>query len=109
MKWWKNWCRRLPKLPDTPMWNFVRRALVLVFGVLVLLIGIAMIVLPGPAIVVIPLGLAILATEFLWARRLLLSARMRARKLRLHRFPYSLDRARSEVAGDAPKQIQRAR
>ena len=30
-----------------------------------------MIVTPGPAIVVIPAGLALLATEFLWARRLL--------------------------------------
>ena len=30
-----------------------------------------MIVLPGPAVVVIPAGLAILATEFLWARRAL--------------------------------------
>jgi hypothetical protein len=37
----------------------------------VLAIGIAMIVLPGPAIVVIPLGLGILATEFVWARSLL--------------------------------------
>jgi tellurite resistance protein TerC len=35
----------------------------------VVLIGVAMIVLPGPAIVVIPAGLAILATEFAWARR----------------------------------------
>ena len=34
-----------------------------------------MVVLPGPAIVVIPLGLAILATEFVWARRLLQKAR----------------------------------
>lgn len=34
-------------------------------------IGIAMIVLPGPAIVVIPIGLSILATEFVWARNLL--------------------------------------
>ena len=33
------------------------------------LLGIAMIALPGPAVVVIPAGLAILATEFLWARR----------------------------------------
>jgi len=33
--------------------------------------GIAMIVLPGPAFVFIPAGLAILATEFLWARKLL--------------------------------------
>jgi uncharacterized protein (TIGR02611 family) len=38
-------------------------------GGLVLAVGIAMIVLPGPAFVVIPAGLAILATEFHWARR----------------------------------------
>jgi hypothetical protein len=30
-----------------------------------------MIVLPGPAVVVIPIGLGILATEFIWAKRLL--------------------------------------
>ena len=47
------------------------RLIVLVAGVTILLAGIAMIVLPGPAIVVIPVGLAVLATEFLWARRLL--------------------------------------
>jgi len=48
-----------------------RRLIVAVVGLTVLLIGLAMIVLPGPAVVVIPLGLAILATEFVWARRLL--------------------------------------
>ena len=42
-----------------------------IFGFTVLIIGIAMIVLPGPAFIVIPLGLAILASEFLWARKLL--------------------------------------
>lgn len=36
-----------------------------------LLIGIAMMLLPGPATIMIPVGLAILATEFMWARRLL--------------------------------------
>lgn len=40
-------------------------------GLLVLLAGIAMLVLPGPAILVIPLGLSILALEFAWAERLL--------------------------------------
>ncbi len=49
----------------------VRRLIVAVVGFTVLLIGIAMLVLPGPAFVVIPLGLGILATEFVWARRLL--------------------------------------
>ncbi len=49
----------------------VKRILIAIIGFTVLFIGVAMIVLPGPAIVVIPLGLAILATEFVWARRLL--------------------------------------
>lgn len=48
-----------------------KRVIVSVIGFTVLVIGIAMIVLPGPAIVVIPIGLAILATEFVWAKRLL--------------------------------------
>lgn len=48
-----------------------RRIVVLVTGSTVLLVGILMIVMPGPAILVIPAGLAILATEFIWARRML--------------------------------------
>lgn len=48
-----------------------KRLIIAVIGFTVLLIGLAMIVLPGPAIVVIPIGLAILATEYVWARRLL--------------------------------------
>jgi tellurite resistance protein TerC len=51
--------------------RFARKVAVAVIGSTVLAFGIALIVLPGPAFVVIPLGLAILATEFLWARRLL--------------------------------------
>ena len=49
----------------------VKRSIVAVIGFSVLAIGIAMIVLPGPAILVIPLGLSILATEFVWAKRFL--------------------------------------
>jgi len=48
-----------------------RRLVVLVVGSSVVAVGVLMIVLPGPAFVVIPAGLAILATEFVWARRLL--------------------------------------
>jgi uncharacterized protein (TIGR02611 family) len=48
-----------------------KRVIVIVVGFTVLLLGIVMIVLPGPAFIVIPLGLGILATEFVWARRLL--------------------------------------
>lgn len=40
-------------------------------GLSILVVGAAMLLLPGPAIIVIPAGLAVLATEFAWARRLL--------------------------------------
>ena len=46
-----------------------RKAVVLILGSSVLLVGVAMILLPGPAFLVIPLGLSILAIEFAWARR----------------------------------------
>lgn len=39
-------------------------------GTTVSLVGISMIVLPGPALILIPAGLAILATEFAWAKNL---------------------------------------
>ena len=48
-----------------------RRTIIFVVGATVVLIGVIMIVTPGPALVVIPLGLGILAIEFAWARRLL--------------------------------------
>jgi len=53
----------------------VKRIVVIVVGGTVLAIGAALIVLPGPAFIVIPLGLAILAIEFAWARRWLHKAR----------------------------------
>ena len=46
----------------------LRKLIVAIIGGTVLAIGIALIVLPGPAFIVIPIGLAILATEFAWAR-----------------------------------------
>lgn len=48
-----------------------KRLVRIVVGFTLLIIGIFMIVLPGPATVVIPLGLVILAGEFVWARKLL--------------------------------------
>ena len=46
-----------------------------VIGGIVLLVGILLLVLPGPAFLVIPAGLAILATEFIWAQNLLSKAK----------------------------------
>ena len=49
-------------------WRQARRLVVLVVGLTVLAFGIALLVLPGPAFVVIPIGLGILSLEFVWAR-----------------------------------------
>lgn len=48
-----------------------KRLVVLVVGGTILLVGVVMLVIPGPGLIVIPLGLGILAIEFAWARRLL--------------------------------------
>jgi len=58
----------------------LKRLIVAVVGTTILVAGIAMIVLPGPAIVVIPLALGLLATEFVWARRLLHLVRERIQR-----------------------------
>jgi tellurite resistance protein TerC len=47
----------------------IKKIIVAVIGFTILIIGVFMIVLPGPAFIVIPLGLAILATEFVWAKK----------------------------------------
>ena len=64
-----------------PKLRIAKRIVVAVIGGTVTLIGIALIVLPGPAFVVIPIGLSILATQFLWARRFLRKAREMATRL----------------------------
>jgi tellurite resistance protein TerC len=62
-------------------YRWARRIVISVVGGTVLLLGFAMVVLPGPAIVVIPAGLAILGLEFAWARRWLRKVRARTSDL----------------------------
>lgn len=59
----------------------VKRIIIGVAGFAVLTVGLAMIVLPGPAFIVIPVGLGILATEYVWARRLLKTIKHKIRNL----------------------------
>jgi uncharacterized protein (TIGR02611 family) len=59
-----------------------KRLIVTVIGFTILAAGIAMIVLPGPAIIVIPVGLAVLATEFIWARKLLVTVKERIERMK---------------------------
>ena len=52
-------------------YKVVRRVAISVIGITLLIIGTVMIVAPGPALIVIPVGLAILGVEYAWARNLL--------------------------------------
>ena len=79
-RWLQKWITRFG-LDARPA---LRRFLIGTIGFSVILIGLAMIVLPGPAFIVVPLGFAILASEFAWARRVwrrgrILVARVRSK------------------------------
>ena len=56
----------------------LRRLAIAVFGGAILLVGLVLIPLPGPGLLIVPLGLGILALEFPWAARWLQTARSRA-------------------------------
>jgi uncharacterized protein (TIGR02611 family) len=72
--------------------GWVYRGAYVVAGFVILGAGLAMVVLPGPAFVVIPIGLAVLSLEFVWAERLLERALIRA------------DGARRRAADATPRQ-----
>jgi tellurite resistance protein TerC len=71
-------------------YKVARRIAVAVVGSTLLAVGVALIVLPGPALIVIPVGLAILSIEFAWARLWLRRVR---RKLSSHGAESRADRA----------------
>ena len=60
------------------IWHSSKRIVVFVIGVALLAGGLAMLVLPGPGLLVIIAGLAVLATEFVWAEVALDKAKTRA-------------------------------
>jgi tellurite resistance protein TerC len=59
-------------------YKLARRIVIAMIGTTVVLIGVAMLVLPGPAVIVIPLGLGILSIEFAWARHWLRAIKRKA-------------------------------
>ena len=54
--------------PIKETYKLAKRIAITVVGVSILLVGIVMIIAPGPALILIPVGLAILGLEFAWAR-----------------------------------------
>lgn len=75
-KWFQSLRQKLREVPR------LRKTFIGIAGGTVIVFGIALVVLPGPASIVIPLGIAILATEFAWARRVLKRGRMIVQKVR---------------------------
>src|SRR5438094_8967816 len=73
-----RWVKGLFRTSNLDNVKIVKRVIVSVVGTTVLLIGVAFLILPGPAFIVIPVGLAILATEYAWARRWLKKVRRMA-------------------------------
>ena len=63
------------------MRSFLKRSAVTIAGGAVVAVGIALMVLPGPGLLVVVAGLAILATEYAWARSLLDATRSRAEQV----------------------------
>jgi len=61
--------------------HHTKRFVKIAVGFVLLLAGSVMLVVPGPGLVTIALGLALLATEFLWARQLL--ARLKGKGIQI--------------------------
>jgi uncharacterized protein (TIGR02611 family) len=78
----RRWHEHPAFVPVRAVGRFIQRSgkriAVTVAGFAVLLAGIALLVLPGPGWLLIFIGLAILATEYVWAERLLKTAKRKA-------------------------------
>jgi uncharacterized protein (TIGR02611 family) len=72
---------------------------VTVAGPLVVLAGVAMLVLPGPGLVVIAAGVALLALEYPWARHALTVAGGKASRMREAVLPKTASRGRRAIGG----------
>jgi uncharacterized membrane protein YbaN (DUF454 family) len=65
----------------------VRKTIVLVIGFTLILLGAALVVLPGPfTMPLIILGLVVLAVEFTWAESLLIKAKVQVKKVDPRKF-----------------------
>lgn len=62
--------------------KYWRKTWVSVLGGVLVLAGAIMLVIPGPGLLVIAAGLALLATEFEWARRLMEKAKSRLKRIK---------------------------
>lgn len=79
-------------------YRMARRIAVAVVGSTVLIAGVIMLVAPGPAILVIPVGLAILGIEFAWARYWLKHVRAKISGANAQNFATRAERHRDQLS-----------
>ncbi len=100
----RRWHEHPAWAPFKVVWRFLRtsgkRIAITIAGFTVLIAGVAMLVLPGPGLLVIIAGLAILATEYVWAQRLLAKAKEKAEQAKNAVLGKKKDGAGAEPGGD---------
>lgn len=89
-----SWLRQVLDFVGLKHSPIARKIVVGVIGGTIVLVGIALVVLPGPAFVVIPIGLVILASEFAWARHVLRRGKRAAKKARHGKWRQAVESAR---------------
>jgi uncharacterized protein (TIGR02611 family) len=75
-----------------------KRIAVSAAGLILVAAGLALLVLPGPGLLLVILGFAILATEYVWAQRMLNFAKRKAEQAK-----NKVLRRESGSTGDAPQ------
>lgn len=79
------------------VWRVSRKAIVGLLGVTILIFGAVLLVLPGPGLLVIIAGLAVLATEFAWAQSTLGHAKRH------------YDRTKNKITSAAKNRVEQGR
>jgi len=85
----------------------VKKAISALIGGTLLLIGLALLVLPGPGLLIVAVGLGILASEFLWARRMLRHAKGAVARVRRKSGVRAWLRGRGDAAA-SPRRLDAA-
>jgi hypothetical protein len=77
-----SWVRKMTGALGLNRSPRIRRVVIAVIGGTIVVVGVALLVLPGPASIVIPIGLIVLASEFAWARHVLRRGKVVVNKAR---------------------------
>jgi tellurite resistance protein TerC len=77
-----SWVRKITGTLGLNRSPRIRKVVVAVIGGTIVVVGVVLLVLPGPAFIVIPVGLIVLATEFAWAGHVLRRGKMVVHKAR---------------------------